>query len=159
MIIKIMIDVRHFLFIMLLLCLGFAMAFAVAIPHYNPIAWLVWMVNTGVYGYSELMSSSDSQARPVLDIADWEYAGNLLLFEVLMVIVALILLNLLIAIMNSAYESVKLVATLEVMQEKATIILDIERLWLPLLIGRFALDTNALFPRWLHLLVPVTRVG
>ena len=82
MIIKIMIDVRHFLFIMLLLCLGFAMAFAVAIPHYNPIAWLVWMVNTGVYGYSELMTSSAGQARPVLDIADWEYAGNLLLFEV-----------------------------------------------------------------------------
>ena len=160
MILKIMVDVRHFLFIMIILCLGFAMAFAVAIPAYNPLAWLFWMINTGVYGYSEIQSKSGSElARPHLPIEDAEHVGIAFLFEALMLIVALILLNLLIAIMNSAYESVKLVATLEVMQEKAMIILDIERLWLPLIISRLRIDPTSLFPRWLHLLVPATKYG
>jgi hypothetical protein len=64
----------------------------------------------------------------------------------------------LIAIMNSAYESVRHVARLEVMQEKAMIILDIERLWLPMLIKWFGIDSEVLFPRWLHLLVPASRM-
>ena len=63
MIIKIMLDVRHFLFIMIILCLGFAMAFSVAIPAYNPLAWLLWMINTGVYGYSEVSFAFSSVFR------------------------------------------------------------------------------------------------
>ena len=82
MIIKIMLDVRHFLFIMIILCLGFAMAFSVAIPAYNPLAWLLWMINTGVYGYSEIQSAPDADERPHLPIEDWEHAGNAFLFEV-----------------------------------------------------------------------------
>ena len=75
-----------------------------------------------------------------------------------MLMVALILLNLLIAIMNSAYESVKTSATLEMMNEKSTIILSIERLWLPMCIKWFALDESTFFPRWLHMLVPSARM-
>ena len=38
------------------------------------------------------------------------------------------------------------------------IILDIERLWLPILIKWFGIDSEVLFPRWLHLLVPASRM-
>jgi hypothetical protein len=154
---KIIMDVRHFLMIMVILCVGFAVAFSVAVPEVNPILWLVWMVNTGVYGYSELMSEENN--HPTVPTQEWKHFGTLMLFEVLMLMVALILLNLLIAIMNSAYESVRLVATLEMMNEKSTIIIQIERLWLPMCIKWFKLDGDVLFPRWLHVLVPVGQVG
>ena len=75
-----------------------------------------------------------------------------------MVVVALILLNLLIAIMNSAYESVRLAATLEALYEKSLIILDIERLELAPMMRWFRIPEAVLFPRWLHLLVPVGQL-
>jgi len=70
----------------------------------------------------------------------------------------LILLNLLIAIMNSAYEEVKVKAKLEVLYQKANIISSTEKLWLPILIqwGFFdAKSLASLYPKWLHILVPL----
>ena len=142
--------------IMGILCVGFAVAFAVAVPDHTPFIWFIWMINTGVYGYSEVMSEQNQ--HPTVRTNEWEHFGTLILFEALMLMVALILLNLLIAIMNSAYESVKTSATLEMMNEKSTIILSIERLWLPMCIKWFALDESTFFPRWLHMLVPSARM-
>ena len=51
-------------------------------------------------------------------------------------------------------ESVRITATLEVMHEKASIIHDAERFFLPTILKRFKIQTSALFPRWLHVLVP-----
>ena len=100
--------------------------------------------------------------------------GAIVLFQLLMLMVALIMLNLLIAIMNSAYEQVQAMAQLEVLHEKSLIILGIERLWLPVL-RKLGLHRDRAaharggrpggararhegesedFPRWLHLLVP-----
>ena len=75
-----------------------------------------------------------------------------------MVAVLVILLNLLIAIMGSSYEKVHAVAELEVAREKSLIILDIERFLLPVYIKWFKKDVDELFPRWLHVLVPVSMI-
>ena len=59
--------------------------------------------------------------------------------------------------MNSAYETVKRSATLEAMHEKASIIQDVERFWLPVLTKRFSsINLDELFPSWLHLLTPTS---
>ena len=59
------------------------------------------------------------------------------------------------AIMNSSYESVKVGAALEAMHEKASIIQDVERFWLPSIMRRFdSVNVDDLFPSWLHILMP-----
>ena len=62
------------------------------------------------------------------------------------------------AIMGSSYEKVHAVAELEVAREKSLIILDIERFLLPVYIKWFKKDVEELFPRWLHVLVPVSMI-
>jgi len=60
--------------------------------------------------------------------------------------------------MNSTYEDVKVSASLEVLYQKANIVASMEKLWLPLLIdwGYITpVQLKALFPRWLHILVPL----
>ena len=71
-----------------------------------------------------------------------------------MLFVALTMVNLLIAVMNNAFETVNRVAALEVLHEKLQIVLAIEKVWLPMLVGRLGVDPHLLFPRWLHLLAP-----
>ena len=58
--------------------------------------------------------------------------------------------------MNSTYESVHAVAELEVAYEKSRIIFDIERFMLPVIMSWTRIDVSLLFPRWLHMCVPVT---
>ena len=119
-----------------------------ALPALNPLVWLFYLINAGLYGFSDVI------ARDLIEIDTVGDFGNVLLFQLLMVLVMLIMLNLLIAIMNSAYESVRTTATLEVMHEKASIIQDAERFFLPTLLKRLKIEASELFPTWLHLLVP-----
>ena len=90
MIVKIVLECGHFLMIMGILCLGFATAFSVALPEASPILWFQWMINTGVYGYSDILSEAN-QAPYIPMTEGWRHTGNLFLFTSLMVIVALIL--------------------------------------------------------------------
>lgn len=149
MIVKIFVDVRFFFMIMLFILSGFSVAFSVALPaDDNPLLWMFWLINSGLYGFADVISTE------LVPYKRMEEMGSVLLFEMLMVIVMLIMLNLLIAIMNSAYEAVRITATLEVMHEKAAIIHETERFWLPALLRRWNIDQDDLFPKWLHLLVP-----
>jgi len=139
---------------LLLLLGGFSMAFTIALGQKfsrfrQPHLTLYHLVNTGLYGELEAM----------LD----DLRGNALavvLFEVLMSIVMILLLNLLIAMMNAAFEKVRRVAQLEALHERAKIIIEIEMLWLPWIetfTGRDMVDRN--FPAWLHILVPAKDVS
>ena len=127
---------------------GFAVAFSVALPSGNPVSTLFLMINSGLYGFSD---SLEDISYPKSSMSGM---GNVLLFHTLMVLVFIINGNLLIAIMNSAYESVRITATLEVMHEKASIIQDAERFFLPTVLKRSKIDPAEMFPRWLHVLVP-----
>lgn len=109
---------------------------------------MYWITKTGVYQFDADQHEADVT----------RYPDGVLLFEVMMFAIALLLLNLLIAIMNSAYEEVKTKAKLEVLYQKANIISSMEKLWLPVLIQWGYLDAKklaALYPKWLHVLVPL----
>ena len=69
-----------------------------ALPSLDPIGWLFWLINAGLYGFSDIVS------RDFIPVDQFKArdGGSILLFEGLMVLVMLIMLNLLIAIMNSA---------------------------------------------------------
>jgi hypothetical protein len=172
MIVRILDKIGHFLCVMALLIVGFGISFSVALGDLQPdfrTPWdaVLWLVNAGMYGYGE----SESTFYTGYALVDFV---TIVLFQLLMLMVALIMLNLLIAIMNSAYEQVQAMAQLEVLHEKSLIILGIERLWLPVL-RKLGLHRDRAaharggrpggarachegesedFPRWLHLLVP-----
>ena len=67
---------------------------------------------------------------------------------------ALLLLNLLIAIMNSCYEAVKTNVNSVLLYEKSRIILDIQALWLPFVAWGHGRPRSYYFPRWLFILAP-----
>ena len=146
MIIKICRDTANFFVVLLFMLVGFAMAFSVAMPEVGSMKWLFLMITSGVYGFSDIV-----EEIPMASLS------QVLLFQMLMFWAMLIMLNLLIAIMNSAYENVKKQAALEAMYEKASIIQDVERFWLPAIMRQT--DSEDLFPTWLHLLIPTSLVA
>jgi hypothetical protein len=157
MIMKVLQEVREFIVVIMISIAGFGMAINVALgDDYDqhelfdtPLKAMYWITKTGLYQHD----SSEHEANSS------DYPDGILLFEIMMFFIALILLNLLIAIMNSAYEEVKVKAKLEVLYQKANIISSMEKLWLPILIQWGYLDARSLttlYPKWLHMLVPLT---
>lgn len=151
MIVKIMVDIKHFLMVMVVLIMAFAMSFT-ALGD-GMVVSLFWVINTGLFQLTP---------PPDFDAALGSYTDTVthtkILFLILMVMVALILLNLLIAIMNQTYEDVRRVAALEVAGQKSRIILDIERFMLPVFMDLLDIKLSMIFPRWLHVLVPITMM-
>ena len=160
MIMKVCLEVRNFVIVIIVAIIGFAMAFTVALgpatgdegfaknTFRSPISTMYWISKTGLYTFDT--AEHDKNVS--------NYPDAILLFEIMMFAIALILLNLLIAIMNSAYEDVKVASSLEVLYQKANIISSMEKLWLPLLIQWGSLDKESLaelYPKWLHILVPL----
>lgn len=151
MIYKIMIDIRHFIMVMAVLIMAFAMSF-IALGD-GMIVSLFWVINTGMFDLTppdQFDTSKETYSDTVTHVK--------IVFLILMGMVALILLNLLIAIMNSTYEEVRRVAALEVAYEKSRIILDIERFMLPVFMDLFHIEIELMFPRWLHILLPFTMI-
>lgn len=157
MIMKVLQEVREFIVVIMISIAGFGMAINVALgddydKHESfdtPLKAMYWITKTGLYQHD----SSEQEANSS------DYPDGILLFEIMMFFIALLLLNLLIAIMNSAYEEVKDKAKLEVLYQKANIISSMEKLWLPILIQWGYLDAKSLitlYPKWLHMLVPLT---
>jgi hypothetical protein len=75
--------------------------------------------------------------------------------------VALVLLNLLIVIMGDATERVRGSSQLHAVSEKTQLLLEIDELWLPVLVslGQTHLAHPSNFPLWLHMLVPTATEG
>lgn len=156
MIMKVLQEVREFLVVIVIAIAGFGFAINVALgadyreagTFNSPLKAMYWITKTGVYQFDADAHEADVSGHP----------DGVLLFEIMMFAIALLLLNLLIAIMNSAFEEVKAKAKLEVLHQKANIISNMEKMWLPSLINWGYLDTPALkrlYPKWLHVLVPL----
>ncbi|KAJ8607183.1 hypothetical protein CTAYLR_007342 [Chrysophaeum taylorii] len=148
MIVKIVYEVRFFVGIVLVLITGFCASFAVLLRR-PPSVWLVvYLVQSGLYAHV----AEEKHLVPT----EWpDRQGTVVfMFQVFMLIVALLVLNLLIAIMNSAYEDVKASAVQEMLHEKSQIILAIERLWLPMLVSHYRIPPSYFFPKWLLILAP-----
>lgn len=69
-------------------------------------------------------------------------------------VVAIVLLNLLIAIMSSVYEDIKVHVDSVLLYEKSRIILDIQTKWLPMVQAATGLPKSYYCPRWLIILAP-----
>ena len=154
MIVKIVWEVRFFSAVVALMLVGFWLAFAIGMQE-TPTEWLmVFLFNAGFYGEYEKDYLSGDQG-----FYDWRMDRQLPITTVLqlfMLIFGVLALNLLIAIMNSAYERVRASAVAEMLHEKSMIILSIERLWLPMVISAYGIPHDYFFPRWLLLLGPIS---
>mmetsp|Transcript_26581 Transcript_26581/g.71263 ORF Transcript_26581/g.71263 Transcript_26581/m.71263 type:complete len:496 (+) Transcript_26581:1895-3382(+) len=205
---QIIFDLQAFLMILLVVFFGFAAAFAIMnieademlddeAGGYNdargggngaelPRSFIVIqtlmhygfaVVDSGLYGGTELGETFYSDAfNRILGQGGWQ---NTVLYEALMVIVQIVLLNLLIAIMGQSHDDVQEVAEYEAVMERARIIMEAESSWLPGLyavIGRYNRSMlswglvqvgmitphdqwrnqtiRTCFPTWLHLLKP-----
>lgn len=148
MIVKIVYEVRFFFGIVLVLILGFLASFAILLQK-PPSIWLaIYLANSGLHAHI----AEEPNYEPVV----WEphNLAVVLVFHAFLLTIGLLMLNLLIAIMNSAYEEVKASALQEMLHEKSQIILSIERLWLPMLITHYKFPASFFFPRWLLILAP-----
>ena len=149
---KTIVDVQHFLLVMLILILGFVMGFVGL--HESPSATLMWTLSMSVFGDIPVWAEG---------LTMWEHGswgGDALLFAhnllyiFMMFLIALILLNLLIAVMNDSYVSVRDIAVFEVAREQSLLAIDIERFWLPIFADYLRIDLEICFPEWLHILCP-----
>lgn len=141
-------QVRFFVGIVLVLLAGFCASFAILLRE-PPSIWLAtYLTNAGLYTHITEEKHLEPRMWRNRDIS------VVFVFQVFMLIIALVLTNLMIAIMNSAYEEVKASSENEMLHEKSQIILSIERLWLPLLVSHYNVPTTYYFPQWLLILAP-----
>ena len=100
MIMKVLQEVREFLVVIVIAIAGFGFAINVALgadyreagTFNSPLKAMYWITKTGVYQFDADAHEADVSGHP----------DGVLLFEIMMFAIALLLLNLLIAIMNSA---------------------------------------------------------
>lgn len=153
MIAKILWEIRFFGCVVAVLMGGFWLAFAIALQMPPTLGLALYLVGAGFYG--EFGDFVD----PELDVWRPREDSRVAVFlQIFLVIVGVLVLNLLIAIMNSVYERVRTSAVAEMLHEKALLILAIERLWLPLWVRARGRDGEDLFPRWLLALAPAAVV-
>ena len=154
MIVKIVWEVRFFSAVVALMLVGFWLAFAICMRE-TPTEWLmVYLSIAGFYGEFEKDYLSGRSG-----FYNWRMDRQLpitTILQLFMLIFGILALNLLIAIMNSAYERVRASAVAEMLHEKSMIILSIERLWLPMVISAYGIPHDYFFPRWLLLLGPIS---
>ena len=142
MIVKIGYEIRHFMIVVSILLLGFWVSFSLLYNQPPTFDQAIDLIDSGLYQTNTVRRTN----REIVVI-----------FECFMFAVALLLLNLLIAIMNSAFEQVRQAAFVEVLFEKSRIILNIEKLWLPMVINYAGTDVDFFYPRWLICLAPIAR--
>ena len=85
---------------------------------------------------------------------------SVLVFNCMMFLVQIVLLNLLIAIMSDSYAKVRENSRLESLHERAMLLAELEAAWLPLLASWFGAErvySAEKFPMWLHVLKPVEQ--
>ena len=146
MIIKIVQDIRYFLMVVIFILVGFSMAFmALGDSGGGSFYW--------VYGSTMSGSSVDADVE-IAPHHMGRFISYTLILWLLMFMVAVVCMNLLIAIMSSTYEKVDSVSAQEALHEQTKIILDIERFFLPELMKWFKIPFEDMFPRWLHVLLP-----
>lgn len=151
--------IRYFILVIIVLIAGFTVSLAIffnkAGEDAHPTAWQ-FLFNWDVQLYGGGLSNY-SDKKMLRQAARWHQpAAVIVLYEVFKFFVAMLLLNLLIAIMNSVYDDVKSKVSSVLLYEKSRIILDIQTMWLPVMLSRFARPKSYYFPRWLLVLAPAS---
>ena len=147
-------DIRWYLFVILIVIIGFMSALTITLgPHMpkyeNPLAVMSMLMIFGVYGEVDVEELSSFEV-PLQNAVAAE-----VFFQLYMVVVALVLINMLIVIMNDATERVRSAVSLHAMSEKTQVLLEIDEVHLPIL-TRSSLLTWFLARLWPRLLSPVS---
>lgn len=149
MIVKIVYEVRFFCSIVAVIILGFLASFSVILGQ--PPTILLWSFLTlaGLIGHvSEEKGVVPDAWRP-------KNPNVIMVFLVFSLMVGVLAINLMIAIMNSAYKEVKASSYQEMLHEKARILLAIDRFWLAYVIKFTGIPPSFFFPKWLLILAPL----
>lgn len=141
---KIVADTKNFAIVLIILLAAFMLAFGAMLQ--NPLHSVIWVWNSGVIGLSPPGDMDPTD--------ETELTVNTMALECLYLMSTVVMLNLLIAIMGSSYESVRADAELEVANQRGKIILEYERFYLPHYLRRPGVDFDFYFPSWLHVLTP-----
>jgi WD40 repeat protein len=146
MLIQITADMANFLVVLFLIVVGFSVAFYIEMNHHDDYKGtrVLLTMFTMLLGGFELKNDDDeyfydSAPHPALVY---------FLFITYMVLCAIILLNLLIALMSDSYECVQQRSSTEFLLERAKIICEIEATSMT----DAELTDPANFPKWLHVL-------
>jgi len=132
-----------FLSVIVVLLLGFGMVFKVLeVDTFDFRTYPRSFIQASLMIYGEFDALEDHLGDPGYN---WLTVA---MFELLMLLVVIVLLNLLIAIMSDTYSDVHNNATLEYRLEQANIILEVEKS------SAFSRTDARLFPEWLHILRP-----
>mmetsp|Transcript_36464 Transcript_36464/g.46802 ORF Transcript_36464/g.46802 Transcript_36464/m.46802 type:complete len:1470 (-) Transcript_36464:220-4629(-) len=136
-----------FLGVMVVLLLGYAMVFKVLeVDNDYFRTYPLSFIQTSLMIYGEFGGLEDHLEEPQ------EHVLTIVMFELMLLLVVIVLLNLLIAIMSDAYAEVKQNASLEYRLELANIILEIEKS------KAFAWTDARLYPSWVHILKPIASL-
>ncbi|KAG2492902.1 hypothetical protein HYH03_008816 [Edaphochlamys debaryana] len=148
MVIEIIKDMRYFFLLLGMIFGGFAIAFAVLLGVdnlYESVAFKLFSVMLGDWQYDYLVD--------MLHVEGMWYVPNLsvLMMSVYGILMLIVLVNLLIAIMNDTYDRIKETEEIEVLHNRARLIVDLESLLTRE--TREKLQTR-LLGDYLHVLVP-----
>ncbi|EFJ44379.1 hypothetical protein VOLCADRAFT_118752 [Volvox carteri f. nagariensis] len=130
MVIEIMKDMRHFFTLLGMIFGGFAIAFAVLLGPgntYEGVAFKLFSVMLGDWQFDYLLSMLTVVEKP--NERQW-YVPRLsvMLMSVYGILMLIVLVNLLIAIMNDTYDRIKETEEIEVLHNRARLIVDLESL-------------------------------
>ena len=154
-------EVRYFFLTTGLIILGFVCSAALIDSETNNAFPDIWQFlslwDAGLYLGG---SPADSiYIEPTKEVTGEKHPAprTVVIFELFKFIVGLLLLNLLIAIMNSVYEDIKANVECVFLYEKSRVILDIQSLWLPIIQWWTKRPKGYYFPRWLFVLAPAAE--
>ena len=115
-------DVLGFLCVTCVLLLGFSVAFAVCMPLSG-----FGLNAEGTGGYAQGILVVFASMLGAFELESYPHPVAIVMFVMFAFVMALVLLNLLIAMMSHTYEEIKSQATVELQILRAQIIMDIER--------------------------------
>jgi len=141
-------GMSSFLLVLMVVLSGFAVSFSVLLHDYDGFRTLgESMLTVTVMIYGDFHEIRDTFGEKRIG------AVSVMLFEVMMLICLIMMLNLLIAILSESYQEVKKHASQETVFELANIVIELER------VNKYDKKTNqnqrvfeALHPQWVHVL-------
>ncbi|KAG2451828.1 hypothetical protein HYH02_003604 [Chlamydomonas schloesseri] len=151
MVIEIIKDMRYFFALLAMIFGGFAIAFAVLLGEsntYEAVAFKLFSVMLGDWQYDYLMDMIyEDQAWYVPRL-------SVLLMSAYGILMLIVLVNLLIAIMNDTYDRIKETEEIEVLHNRARLIVDLESLLTKDMRDKLQ---ERLLGDYLHVLVPADK--
>jgi len=144
-------GMRNFLLVMLIFVLGFALAFNVLLRDVDGFtnlqdAFLSTLLM--IYGDYSVLENSPPDSQP------YHFSLSSVLFNVMNLFCSVTMLNLLVAILSSSYEEIKVNSHQESVAQFASIIIETQKMN-----KKYRYRNEMLFRKWVHFLKPVQTLS